>query len=169
MNFNFAEICTNIFNYLSQYLVKVDSDLPWLKYFILATIVLALLSRIMNFFNNKSHVARNVKFMSERKTNSKKIMQQSTLKEEKTILKSELTYAAFDFKFSRYKNIKNKDEKPNFNKLILSFFTDAPFYKGTFVNLGNSNLKQGDRKSTRLNSSHGYISYAVFCLKKRKK
>src|SRR2546422_2513419 len=25
----------------------------------------------------------------------------------------------------------------------------------------------GDRKSTRLNSSHGYISYAVFCLKKK--
>src|SRR2546429_6182907 len=26
---------------------------------------------------------------------------------------------------------------------------------------------KGDRKSTRLNSSHGYISYAVFCLKKK--
>src|SRR5256884_3087972 len=29
--------------------------------------------------------------------------------------------------------------------------------------------KREDRKSTRLNSSHGYISYAVFCLKKKKK
>src|SRR5687768_17703264 len=28
--------------------------------------------------------------------------------------------------------------------------------------------QRGDRKSTRLNSSHGYISYAVFCLKKKK-
>src|SRR2546422_7315838 len=28
--------------------------------------------------------------------------------------------------------------------------------------------EQEDRKSTRLNSSHGYISYAVFCLKKKK-
>src|SRR2546429_2210496 len=28
--------------------------------------------------------------------------------------------------------------------------------------------KRADRKSTRLNSSHGYISYAVFCLKKKK-
>src|SRR2546422_5318449 len=28
--------------------------------------------------------------------------------------------------------------------------------------------RQRDRKSTRLNSSHGYISYAVFCLKKKK-
>src|SRR2546422_1531309 len=31
---------------------------------------------------------------------------------------------------------------------------------------GMSQLR--DRKSTRLNSSHGYISYAVFCLKKKK-
>src|SRR2546429_2709507 len=30
-------------------------------------------------------------------------------------------------------------------------------------------LAPRDRKSTRLNSSHGYISYAVFCLKKKKK
>src|SRR2546422_8112090 len=30
-------------------------------------------------------------------------------------------------------------------------------------------LAREDRKSTRLNSSHGYISYAVFCLKKKKK
>src|SRR2546422_8019282 len=29
--------------------------------------------------------------------------------------------------------------------------------------------REQDRKSTRLNSSHGYISYAVFCLKKKKK
>src|SRR2546422_3713486 len=33
---------------------------------------------------------------------------------------------------------------------------------------GASGLKRRDRKSTRLNSSHGYISYAVFCLKKKK-
>src|SRR2546422_3951242 len=32
-----------------------------------------------------------------------------------------------------------------------------------------SDSKGLDRKSTRLNSSHGYISYAVFCLKKKKK
>src|SRR2546429_3017882 len=30
-----------------------------------------------------------------------------------------------------------------------------------------SRASPGDRKSTRLNSSHGYISYAVFCLKKK--
>src|SRR2546429_8561700 len=32
-----------------------------------------------------------------------------------------------------------------------------------------TSLRITDRKSTRLNSSHGYISYAVFCLKKKKK
>src|SRR2546429_2561142 len=30
-------------------------------------------------------------------------------------------------------------------------------------------ISHRDRKSTRLNSSHGYISYAVFCLKKKKR
>src|SRR2546422_4309634 len=38
----------------------------------------------------------------------------------------------------------------------------GPFEKPPLVN-------PADRKSTRLNSSHGYISYAVFCLKKKKK
>src|SRR2546422_7180787 len=34
--------------------------------------------------------------------------------------------------------------------------------------LDSARASPGDRKSTRLNSSHGYISYAVFCLKKKK-
>src|SRR2546429_2043480 len=33
---------------------------------------------------------------------------------------------------------------------------------------GRCRRREPDRKSTRLNSSHGYISYAVFCLKKKK-
>src|SRR2546429_2393753 len=38
----------------------------------------------------------------------------------------------------------------------------------TTVNLAQAHNPNGkDRKSTRLNSSHGYISYAVFCLKKK--
>src|SRR3989449_4979193 len=36
------------------------------------------------------------------------------------------------------------------------------------VELVRYNPGRLDRKSTRLNSSHGYISYAVFCLKKKK-
>src|SRR2546422_4349711 len=42
----------------------------------------------------------------------------------------------------------------------------ALFPGSTRDHAGNVTL---DRKSTRLNSSHGYISYAVFCLKKKKK
>src|SRR2546429_4985186 len=39
-----------------------------------------------------------------------------------------------------------------------------------FSLVGRAQLQEeGDRKSTRLNSSHGYISYAVFCLKKKNK
>src|SRR2546422_10139021 len=34
--------------------------------------------------------------------------------------------------------------------------------------VGTFSFVATDRKSTRLNSSHGYISYAVFCLKKKK-
>src|SRR5689334_23980185 len=34
---------------------------------------------------------------------------------------------------------------------------------------GRTGRRRGDRKSTRLNSSHSSISYAVFCLKKKKK
>src|SRR2546422_4053671 len=37
------------------------------------------------------------------------------------------------------------------------------------LDLGEPDRLSRDRKSTRLNSSHGYISYAVFCLKKKKK
>src|SRR2546426_5853196 len=37
------------------------------------------------------------------------------------------------------------------------------------VHRGRGHFRMGDRKSTRLNSSHLVISYAVFCLKKKKK
>src|SRR2546429_1645339 len=40
----------------------------------------------------------------------------------------------------------------------------------SFATGGGAHLSMSqDRKSTRLNSSHGYISYAVFCLKKKNK
>src|SRR2546422_11158399 len=42
------------------------------------------------------------------------------------------------------------------------------FMGRTFMGIVRSSFLIGDRKSTRLNSSHGYISYAVFCLKKKK-
>src|SRR2546429_822727 len=48
---------------------------------------------------------------------------------------------------------------------------DAP-YRGICTEIRRGSWRRRkldrDRKSTRLNSSHGYISYAVFCLKKKK-
>src|SRR5256886_11362958 len=45
------------------------------------------------------------------------------------------------------------------------------YIEGRFRQLGREmpavNVRQADRKSTRLNSSHSQISYAVFCLKKK--
>src|SRR2546422_2859755 len=46
-----------------------------------------------------------------------------------------------------------------FRKTLYFFHSLAPF--------APAHRDRGDRKSTRLNSSHGYISYAVFCLKKK--
>src|SRR2546430_12545556 len=45
----------------------------------------------------------------------------------------------------------------------------AGFSGGTSVGRRKTCERREDRKSTRLNSSHSQISYAVFCLKKKKK
>src|SRR2546429_6570166 len=42
------------------------------------------------------------------------------------------------------------------------------FLTGEHYTMVGCRMEKRDRKSTRLNSSHGYISYAVFCLKKKK-
>src|SRR5205809_5785478 len=57
------------------------------------------------------------------------------------------------------------DVRDGAGDLLLTFL--APVRRGGIIG-GGSDLRL-DRKSTRLNSSHGYISYAVFCLKKKKK
>src|SRR5438128_8522089 len=44
---------------------------------------------------------------------------------------------------------------------------DTPFSTRPPTSPARGNLRRQDRKSTRLNSSHGSISYAVFCLKKK--
>src|SRR2546430_10474027 len=49
------------------------------------------------------------------------------------------------------------------------FFGRHYHSRGTGSEFGTEPLVEGDRKSTRLNSSHSQISYAVFCLKKKKK
>src|SRR2546422_2237171 len=49
-----------------------------------------------------------------------------------------------------------------------SFFPQQGPERGLPALVVRAGVSVGDRKSTRLNSSHGYISYAVFCLKKKK-
>src|SRR2546422_7639342 len=67
-----------------------------------------------------------------------------------------------------------------YTTLLPIFQNAAPYYFNLEVSraavdaavhcadLGDLEVEVVDRKSTRLNSSHGYISYAVFCLKKKK-
>src|SRR2546430_4276234 len=55
-----------------------------------------------------------------------------------------------------------------FRRLAARFgFTD-PIFGASDAELMDDALDPEDRKSTRLNSSHSQISYAVFCLKKKK-
>src|SRR2546429_4475741 len=51
---------------------------------------------------------------------------------------------------------------------VQNVFPEQHVAKITTSYQGLNKLVFKDRKSTRLNSSHGYISYAVFCLKKKK-
>src|SRR2546422_1223518 len=53
-------------------------------------------------------------------------------------------------------------------KTLFQDVTKVDFSVRPFRIHSNGEENRADRKSTRLNSSHGYISYAVFCLKKKK-
>src|SRR2546422_8150789 len=70
-------------------------------------------------------------------------------------------------KFQLFFTMKDDRDPDNLTNDVISDFTTP-----TSIAVAYRNLPPGitiDRKSTRLNSSHGYISYAVFCLKKKKK
>src|SRR2546430_4818794 len=55
-----------------------------------------------------------------------------------------------------------------FNALSRGFlFRDGRLFQGPDEVIADDIIAQTDRKSTRLNSSHSQISYAVFCLKKK--
>src|SRR2546422_6325558 len=66
-------------------------------------------------------------------------------------------------------------EKTDWGREMATAWTEAGKAAGYQVAVngeyapGAKDFSDLDRKSTRLNSSHGYISYAVFCLKKKKK
>src|SRR2546422_4794514 len=59
---------------------------------------------------------------------------------------------------------------PNRTDIYVKMETFLKLPRGELSKLASLQREEElDRKSTRLNSSHGYISYAVFCLKKKKK
>src|SRR5699024_11561846 len=70
-------------------------------------------------------------------------------------------------RLNRKKSRISYKDKQKYNYFVMKWVNKE--YKKIFTkNQFNKSLKQ-DRKSTRLNSSHVSISYAVFCLKKKKK
>src|SRR2546429_2736696 len=75
----------------------------------------------------------------------------------KTRLLSPSPSKGFPFRSSR------RREKPARLRITAKSSRRSHFQKPSF----STKIASRDRKSTRLNSSHGYISYAVFCLKKK--
>src|SRR5690348_18191957 len=63
--------------------------------------------------------------------------------------------------------VKNCQEEQD--GLIISVLFETGMRISEVINLQIGDIKGLDRKSTRVNSSHPSISYAVFCLKKKKK
>src|SRR3712207_7865614 len=51
---------------------------------------------------------------------------------------------------------------------LVKMYGDVQWEESVITDLNDENVYGPDRKSTRLNSSHANISYAVFCLKKNK-
>src|SRR2546422_4888635 len=88
----------------------------------------------------------------------------STLFPYTTLFRSVLTRAAYAGT-QRYAASWTGDNTSSWNHLRLSVPNLLSLGISGYAFVGDDI----DRKSTRLNSSHGYISYAVFCLKKKKK
>src|SRR3712207_8381148 len=66
--------------------------------------------------------------------------------------------------------LSGSQERPRLPRVRLSggAMTDSSRSSGVRFSAPRNRGVPGDRKSTRLNSSHANISYAVFCLKKKK-
>src|SRR2546422_1692990 len=79
----------------------------------------------------------------------------STLFPYTTLFRSQRHPRMMQLRFRR-----SRDDAEHVGDLVVLVALDVEGYKHDEI--------AEDRKSTRLNSSHGYISYAVFCLKKKK-
>src|SRR3712207_8787067 len=87
----------------------------------------------------------------------------STLFPYTTLFRSTLAAMAYKYSIGQPFVYPRNDLDYTSNFLRMCFAVPAEEYKVNPV------LARADRKSTRLNSSHANISYAVFCLKKKKK
>src|SRR5687768_17674685 len=88
----------------------------------------------------------------------------STLFPYTTLFRSNGTIGLIDFGMVGVLDERTQELLPDL--LIAINQQNADRLVDVFLELGVTR-KRIDRKSTRLNSSHGYISYAVFCLKKK--
>src|SRR5688572_32097592 len=91
----------------------------------------------------------------------------STLFPYTTLFRSEFMSEITTFILIRRNETKKRDEKVKKRKM-----TNGKKRRGKEGQWAHPEvvvIRRGDRKSTRLNSSHSQISYAVFCLKKKKK
>src|SRR5260221_12038357 len=69
---------------------------------------------------------------------------------------------------SRYSKTEYTHVYPDHILVALIWEATEPITRGELIKLRHHFTRRIDRKSTRLNSSHTVISYAVFCLKKKK-
>src|SRR5688572_31243774 len=70
--------------------------------------------------------------------------------------------------FGISRKIDSRDERSRLRGIVREFREQHNFNGGVIIRTAaSSRSKEEDRKSTRLNSSHSQISYAVFCLKKK--
>src|SRR2546429_4590671 len=88
----------------------------------------------------------------------------STLFPYTTLFRSRIARASFSGLGSVDRHEKSRKAKFRLGKK--NCFGTHRRYRLIPINAGMG-IQKADRKSTRLNSSHGYISYAVFCLKKK--
>src|SRR3989449_6715422 len=72
--------------------------------------------------------------------------------------------------FRSYKEVRRGGRKYSLSTATQGSFRRLPWHRRGHGRAAprHCRIPPKDRKSTRLNSSHGYISYAVFCLKKKK-
>src|SRR5438034_2364864 len=66
------------------------------------------------------------------------------------------------------RKIENREQRAKLRDMVSKLVPKEPGAGGWIIRTVAEDLTEQDRKSTRLNSSHTVISYAVFCLKKKK-